>query len=188
MAAVSTIEPAADAASSLRAAQDHFVALWSRMGGNWGIPRAVAETHALLFIVGEPLNTDDVMDRLRISRGGASTALRSLEDWGLLCRVHIPGDRKEYFQAEQDVWKVFRVILRERKKREVDPVLESLRACRALTNEKEADAVDHADHNRRVDGMLQFMEMIDAVAQHLDQPDGLDLEQAAGLLCESPCT
>lgn len=100
------------------------------MGSSWGIPRTMAEVHALLYIVGEPLNTDQIMARLSISRGSASMSLKSLHDWGLIARAHRRGDRKEYFRAEQDVWQVFRIITRERKRREIDPVLMALHECR----------------------------------------------------------
>src|SRR5688500_3727219 len=119
---------------TLREAREQFVALWGQMASNWGIPRTMAEVHALLFIAGEPLNTDDVMESLGISRGNASMTLKALQEWGIISRVHMRGDRKEYVQAEQDVWKLFRTILRERKKREIDPMLEALRACRELTS------------------------------------------------------
>ena len=110
-------------------AQDRFIGLWGEMGSAWGIPRTMAEVHALLYISGEPMNTDDVMARLRISRGNASMTLRTLCEWGIVSRVHNRGDRKEYFRAEQDVWKLFATIVRERKRREFDPLLDAMRAC-----------------------------------------------------------
>ena len=119
--------------SDLAQAREEFISLWGQMGSKWGIPRTMAEVHALLFIEGRPLNTDEVMDRLHISRGNASMTLRSLVEWGIVQRAHMPGDRKEYFTAEQDVWKLFRTIVRERKKREIDPLLEALHECRQRT-------------------------------------------------------
>ena len=103
--------------------QDRFVAAWGRMASTWGISRTMAEAHALLYITGRPLCTDDVMDRLQISRGNASMSLRGLVDWGIVSRMHKRGDRKEYFQAEQDVWTMFRAAVRERIQREVEPRL-----------------------------------------------------------------
>jgi len=103
--------------SPLRRSQERFVALWGQMGANWGIARTMAEVHATLFIMGRPMNTDEIMDFLQISRGNASMTLRALVDWGLVQRLHMRGDRKEYFQAEQDVWAIFRAIVRERVKR-----------------------------------------------------------------------
>ena len=95
----------------LKEAQDRFIAIWGQMAGAWGISRTMAEVHALLFITGESLCTDDVMDRLEISRGNASMSLRALLDWGIVERAHRRGDRKEYFRAEQDVWSLFRACL-----------------------------------------------------------------------------
>ena len=177
----------------LREAREQFIAAWGQMGSNWGIPRTMAEVHSLLFILGRPLNTDDVMEYLEISRGNASMTLRSLLEWGLTRRVHIRGDRKEYFEAEQDVWKLFRTILRERKKREVDPVLESLQRCRDLTADVETmfdparpgagqDAATVRSHNERLDSMLSFMTLIDMLSRQLSSPTGMGLQEAATIL------
>src|ERR1051326_7423062 len=108
--------------TELRQAQDRFIAVWGQMAGAWGISRTMAEVHALLYITGEPLCTDDIMERLEISRGNASMSLRALLDWGIVERAHKRGDRKEYFEAEQDVWALFRAIVRERITREVDQI------------------------------------------------------------------
>jgi len=184
---------------SLRAGQDRFVAIWGEMGSSWGIPRTMAEVHALLFITGEALNTDDIMDRLQISRGSASMAVRALLDWGVVHRVHKRGDRKEYFQAEQDVWQMFRTILRERKRREIDPMLVNLYECRDLTaqiqpatgrerkdtrdggrNDRQVSAI--ARHHRRLDDLLEFIELIDALSDRFISPSGHGLRVAANLL------
>lgn len=159
----------------VREAREKFIALWGQMASNWGIPRTMAEVHGLLFIVNKPMNTDEVMESLGISRGNASMTLRALQEWGIISRVHMRGDRKEYFQAEQDVWKLFRTILRERKKREIDPLLEALRACRDLTAAQSnaasrkigPDAANVQAHNERLDSMLSFIEMIDNISQRL---------------------
>lgn len=180
----------------LREARDRFIALWGQMACNWGIPRTMAEVHALLFIVDEPMNTDDVMQRLGISRGNASMTLRSLQEWGVVSRVHIRGDRKEYFQAEQDVWKLFRTILRERKKREIDPLLDALRDCRTMTAVIAPERGKHGGrkltpeaaavkaYNARLDSMLSFIEMIDAISQRLIA-SGKGLELAAKILSKA---
>lgn len=159
------------------------------MGSHWGVPRTMAEVHALLYIVGEPLNTDAVMGALGISRGSASMTLRRLVAWGILDRVHVRGDRKDYFRAEQDVWKLFRVILRERKKREVDPLLESLRACREMTREVCAAGQRKIDpavaevraHNQRLESMIEFVTMIDLISEQLINPAERQQSGASGL-------
>jgi DNA-binding transcriptional regulator GbsR (MarR family) len=163
------------------------------MAANWGIPRTMAEVHGLLYITDEPMNTDDVMKGLGISRGSASMTLRALQEWGIVSRVHLRGDRKEYFKAEQDVWKLFRTILRERKKREIDPLLEALRGCRRLTAGKSSsgisrrigpDAAAVQAHNARIDSMLGFIEMIDAISQRLIA-SGKGLQIAAKVLAKA---
>ncbi len=175
----------------LKDARERFVALWGQMAANWGIPRSMAEVHALLFIAGEPMNTDDLMAALRISRGSASMTLKVLQEWGIVSRVHIRGDRKEYFQAEQDIWKLFRTILRERKKREIDPLIEALRQCRELTAKMPASssrrigaarAID--EHNQRLESMLEFITMIDALSERLIS-SGKGLQLAAKILAKA---
>jgi DNA-binding transcriptional regulator GbsR (MarR family) len=109
-----------------------LVRRWGEMGGYWGINRTMAEIHALLFVSGQPLCTDDIMAQLHVSRGNASMNLRGLVDWGLIRRVHKFGDRKEYFEADTDVWHMFETILRERRRREVEPILETLERCRQM--------------------------------------------------------
>ena len=105
----------------LKTAQDLFIRRWGEMGATWGINRTMAEIHALLYIMGQPCCTDDVMDRLNISRGNASMSLRGLCDWGIIRRLHKRGERREYFESLTDVWEIFSIIAAERKRREMDP-------------------------------------------------------------------
>lgn len=93
------------------------------MGTHWGINRTMAQVHALLMISPDPLTQDDVMAQLNISRGNVNMNVRDLIDWGLVDRVIISGERKEYFTAEKDIWKVAKQIIKERKKRELDPMM-----------------------------------------------------------------
>ncbi len=173
-----------DAPANLAAARERFIALWGQMGSNWGIPRTMAQVHALLFVTGEPLNTDDVMSGLGISRGNASMTLRALVEWGIVSRVHRRGDRKEYYLAEQDVWKMFRTILAQRKKRELDPLLNELAACRQETGSRKVDrdAAVITEHNERLDRLIRFMHTVDSISQRFDSPSGKGLELALKLL------
>lgn len=116
-------------------AQQRFIRHWGEMANAWGIPRTMGEVHALLFVSGEPLTTDDIMERLQISRGNASMTLRSLQDWGLIRNVHVLGERKTYYEAESDVWEIFRAVLRERKRREFDPTVRTLSTLVAQVRE-----------------------------------------------------
>ncbi|MBL8880875.1 MAG: hypothetical protein JNG88_17310 [Phycisphaerales bacterium] len=109
--------------------RNSLVRSWGEMSGYWGINRTMAEIHALMFISTEPLCTDDVMEKLQISRGNASMNLRGLVDWGLIRRFHRLGDRKEYFQADTDVWHMFETIMRERRRREVEPIVATIDRC-----------------------------------------------------------
>jgi hypothetical protein len=167
---------------SIREAQDRFIAVWGQMAGAWGISRTMAEVHALLYISGEPLCTDDIMERLDISRGNASMSLRALLDWGIIERAHKRGDRKEYFECEQDVWAMFRAIVRERIKREVDPLLASLYEIRDLTKEGRDAAPQAADHNARIDALVDFFQTCEKVGQRFVSPPGRGLKIAASLL------
>src|SRR5215207_1137782 len=122
----------------LRDVQDLFIRRWGEMGQTWGINRTMAEIHALLYINATPLCTDDVMDRLHISRGNAGMSLRALCDWGIIRRLHKRGERREYFESLSDVWEMFSIIAAERKRREMDPVLETIKQCRRMLDEMSA--------------------------------------------------
>ncbi len=125
--------------NELQQAKDDFIAQWGAMGSAWGINRTMAQIHALLMISPDPLSTDQIMDELQISRGNAHSNLRDLVGWGLIRGVVRKGERKEYFEAEKDVWKVFCTILRERKRREIDPILQVLDRCTEETRSLEGE-------------------------------------------------
>src|SRR5881392_3866045 len=128
-------QPLTHPQEELRTAQDLFIRRWGEMGQTWGINRTMAEIHAFLYIVGMPVCTDDVMERLHISRGNASMSLRALCDWGIVRRLHKRGERREYFESLSDVWEMFSLIAAERKRREMDPVLETIRQCQQMLDE-----------------------------------------------------
>ncbi len=177
-------------ALALVAAQDRFIAVWGQMGSTWGVSRTMAEVHALLFIVGEPMCTDDVMERLAISRGNASMSLRALVDWGILARVHKRGDRKEYFQAEGDPWVILRAVVAERMKREMHPVLAGLSEIRDATEPGRGGggAVDAAQagriasHNDRLDSMIEVLGLLSGLGEKLLGMPTEQLRLAAGAL------
>ena len=104
-------------------AQDEFIQLWGSLGTNWGINKAMAQIHALLLSVENPLTTDEIMEELVMSRSNTNLNVRALLDWGLIYKKHVPGDRKEYFIAEKDIWSVAVKIMAERRRREVEPVI-----------------------------------------------------------------
>jgi DNA-binding transcriptional regulator GbsR (MarR family) len=145
-----------------------FVRRWGEMGGYWGINRTMAEIHALLFVSDQPLCTDDVMARLEVSRGNASMNLRSLLDWGLIDRVHERGDRKEYFICRTNVWEMFETIIRLRRRREVEPIIDTIARCREMVavggaESRAEDAVERRVYAKRLEEMHDFLEAVGAV-------------------------
>ncbi len=121
--------------SELASVKEKFILHWGEQGSLWGINRTMAQVHALLYISSEPLSANEIMEELQISRGNASMALRDLIAWGLVSRVHVKGERREFYATEKDVWTMFRTIARERKKREIDPTIEILRESVARLNQ-----------------------------------------------------
>lgn len=107
-------------------AKSRFIQTWGTLATQWGINRTMAQIHALLMISPEPIDTDVVMEQLQISRGNANMNLRDLMDWGLIYKQLKPGERREFFYAEKDIWKVARQVARERRRRELAPVSEVL--------------------------------------------------------------
>ncbi len=103
-----------------------FIETWGKLGSNWGVTRSMAEIHALLLISPEPLSTEDVMTSLQVSRGTANMNIRALMDWGLVIKELKAGDRREYFVAEKEVWVIFRNVVLQRKKKELEPMIDVL--------------------------------------------------------------
>src|SRR3954469_1302132 len=119
--------------STLQEARDEFVTQWGAIGSAWGINRTMAQIHALLITTPNPLSTDEIMEDLKISRGNAHGNLRDLVSWGLIRSVVRKGERKEFFEAEKDVWKMFCTVIRERRRRELRPAMNVLADCAART-------------------------------------------------------
>ncbi len=159
-----------DTEALLRETQDTFIRRWGEMGATWGINRTMAEIHAMLYVTALPQCTDDVMERLHISRGNASMSLRALCDWGIIRRQHRRGERREYFESLSDVWEIFSIIATERKRREMDPVLETIKQCRKMLDEstigKVAAKQEHiAATRQRLEGMEEFMVVTNKIFQ-----------------------
>ncbi len=120
----------------LTEAKQQFISSWGAFGTHWGINRTMAQIHALLLVSPDPLTQDDVMAQLDVSRGNVNMNIRELISWGLVDRVILPGERKEYFTAEKDIWKVATQIIKERKKRELDPMLKLLGQLEKIEGDK----------------------------------------------------
>src|SRR6185295_15433491 len=106
-----------------------FILHWGEMGTRWGINRTVAQVHALLFLSERPLPAEEIATTLGVARSNISTSLRELQNWGIVRIVHVAGDRRDHFESMKDVFAMFRVIARERKKREIEPTIHVLRDC-----------------------------------------------------------
>ncbi|MBK7882768.1 MAG: transcriptional regulator [Chitinophagaceae bacterium] len=126
---------------NLTEAKQQFISSWGAFGTHWGINKTMAQIHALLMVSPDPLTQDDVMEQLTISRGNVNMNIRDLIDWGLVDRMIIPGERKEYFTAEKDIWKVATQIVKERKKRELDPLLKLLAQLENIEGDKKDKAI-----------------------------------------------
>ncbi len=120
----------------LAEAKAQFISSWGAFGTHWGINRTMAQIHALLLISPNPITQDDIMEQLNISRGNVNMNTRELIDWGLVDRVLVPGERKEFFSAEKDIWKVSTQIIKERKRRELDPMLKLLAQLEKIEGDK----------------------------------------------------
>jgi DNA-binding transcriptional regulator GbsR (MarR family) len=121
----------------LEEAKVKFIQAWGAFGSNWGINRTMAQVHALLLVAREALCADDIMERLQISRGNANMNIRALIDWGLVYKELKPGERREYFVAEKDMWKVVRQIIIHRKKKELEPAIKILEEVQQVEGESE---------------------------------------------------
>lgn len=132
-------------------AKKQFISSWGAFGSHWGINRTMAQIHALLLVSPDPITQDDIMEQLSISRGNVNMNIRDLISWNLVDRVIVAGERKEYFSAEKDIWKVATQIIKERKKRELDPMLKLL------------SQLENVDGDKKDRETKQFVEMIASI-------------------------
>jgi DNA-binding transcriptional regulator GbsR (MarR family) len=144
-----------------------FVSHFGEMGSRWGINRTVGQIYALIFVSPHPLHADAIAEALEFSRSNVSMGLKELQAWRLVKMKHVPGDRREYFEAPQDAWEVFRTLAEERRRREVEPTLSMLRNALLEDPSNEADRIAQ----ERMRGMHDLIELLtrwfDDV-QHLD--------------------
>jgi DNA-binding transcriptional regulator GbsR (MarR family) len=152
-----------------RAVRDEFVTQWGTLGGAWGINRTMAQIHALLMVSTTALSTDEIMDELQISRGNAHGNIRDLIGWGLIRSIVRKGERKEFFEAEKDVWKIFCTVVRERKRREIRPAITLLKDC----IERSDDLVDDeaVAFTKQAKLLCEFIEMADSVLSKVSKSE-----------------
>ena len=158
-----------DVAAVREQVEQDFVGLWRRMSSLWGISPTMAEIHGLLYITGAALSMDDIMARLGISRGNVSMNLSKLAEWGLIRRVHKRGDRRDYYESLSDVWEMFTLVASQRKRREIDPILNTLRECKDhLSPETLGASADDdrvQEQRRRVQDLLSLLSLMDTLSQ-----------------------
>ena len=139
----------------LSPAVEKYVLHWCEMGTRWGTNRTVAQIQALLYLSPEPLRADQIVDALSVARSNVSTSIRELQSYGLVRMTHVLGDRRDYFESLHDVWELFRVIIEQRKQRELNPTLSMLRiAAKEVAAEAETDPIT----KQRIQSMLEFVE------------------------------
>ncbi len=141
-----------------------FILHWGEMGARWGLNRTMAQVHALLHLSEKPLHAEQICDSLGLARSNVSTNLRELQNWGIVKVVHVMGDRRDHFESIHDVWELFRVIVAERKRREMDPTIRVLRECVAEASGS-ADPVTV----ERLTAMKEFFEVAADGYSHLSQ-------------------
>src|SRR3954454_24804062 len=139
--------------------QQKFILHWGEMGTRWGINRTVAQIHELLFLSPQPLHAEAIAETLAVARSNVSNSLKELQGWGIVKLVHVLGDKRDHFESMKDVWEMFRVVLDERKRREIDPTLAILRSCIA---EAEKDKATDAHTQQRLRDLAEFFEMTTA--------------------------
>ena len=136
-------------------AVEKYVLHWGEMGTRWGTNRTVAQIQALLYLSPKPLRADEIVESLSVARSNVSTSIRELQSYGLVRMTSILGDRRDYFESLHDVWELFRVIIEQRKQRELNPTRTMLRGCAA---EVEAEAETDPVTKQRIKNMLEFIE------------------------------
>jgi DNA-binding transcriptional regulator GbsR (MarR family) len=142
--------------NALSPVQQKFILHWGEMGTRWGINRTVAQIHALLYTAPRPLHAEEIAETLQVARSNVSNSLRELQGWGVVKLVHVMGDKRDHFESMKDVWEMFRVVLDERKKREIDPTIAMLRECVA---EAEADKDTDAYTEGKLRELADFFEL-----------------------------
>ncbi len=154
--------------ATLPPAVEQFVLRWGDLGGQWGVSRSVAQIHALLYLSERPLPAEDIAETLGIARSNVSNSVKELLGWELVRRVPVKADRRDHFEAETDIWEMATRIARGRKKREIDPATEALRACVA---EAQGDQRINPVVMERLTVMLDFVETVNRwYAQMLGVP------------------
>jgi len=152
--------------ATLTDVQRQYILHWGEMGTRWGINRTVAQIHALLFLCPKPLPAEEIAETLHVARSNVSTSIRELETWGIVRPVHVLGERREHYESMKDVWEMFRLIVEQRKRREVDPTLQLLRTCLAQLG---SGTGPDAYTRERLQSMTEFFEAANSAYAEVSQ-------------------
>jgi DNA-binding transcriptional regulator GbsR (MarR family) len=152
-----------------------FILHFGEMGSRWGINRTVGQMYALLYVLGRPLNADEIAEFLGFSRSNVSMGLKELQSWRLVKLLHQPGDRREYFEPPKDIWEIFKALLEERRRREVEPTLSMLRDALLDTPATEEDRIAQQR-------MREMYDLIELSSSWFDDVQRLSPETLAGLM------
>jgi DNA-binding transcriptional regulator GbsR (MarR family) len=153
---------------NLEEAKAAFIDQWGAMAGAWGVPRSMAQIYAQLLVHPKALNTDELMDMLSISRGNISMSMKSLLEWGLVNKVFIPGDRKDYYEAEKDMWTAMSRMMAERKRIELDPVLRQLEKLKKI-KDNNADPNELLAFNQAIGNIFEMAQTVNHFLSSIEQ-------------------
>ena len=152
----------------LNDAKNRFIQAWGTLGSNWGINKAMAQIHALLLLATEPLSAEDIMEQLQMSRGNVNMNLRALMDWGIVKKDLIVGERKEYFSTGKDVWELAKQVSKERRRREIEPIINVLQSIQSVSGENKKAV---AEFKKTTADLLNFSLKVDAVIDKFSKSD-----------------
>jgi DNA-binding transcriptional regulator GbsR (MarR family) len=152
-----------------------FISHFGEMGSRWGINRTVGQIYALLYIFGRPLNAEEIAEHLHFSRSNVSMGLKELQSWRLVRLQHHTGDRREYFEPPKDIWEIFKVLLEERRRREIEPTLSMLRD--ALIDKPTSD-----EDKRAQKKMREMYNLIELSSSWFDDVQKLEPETLMSLM------
>lgn len=166
--------------SSLSPVAQKFILHWGEMGTRWGVNRTVAQVHALLYLSERPMPAEEIAATLSVARSNVSTSLRELQGWRIVRVAPVLGDRRQHFESVKDVWELFRIIIQERKKREVDPTIQVVREC---VEQAEKAGPSEAYARERLEQLLEFITTMDTLFdefQHLSPAAARGLAKLRG--------
>ncbi|NQZ58587.1 MAG: transcriptional regulator, partial [Lentisphaeraceae bacterium] len=155
--------------AELKEVQDNFIHHWGTLGNAWGVNRTMTQIHALLMTEKDAMTTDQIMERLKISRGNAHSNVKELVNWKIVRQVIIPGERKDYYTAEKDTWKLLCTVARERKRREIEPALDAISQC--LNESADLIGADAVEFRTQMEELSKFLEMGENILNRLGRSE-----------------